>query len=363
MSKTVKIYKNGDFTCVDVTINGKTDYYSSDKGRSLKVIPDGVQILPDPEEKILNNFKILISELEDDYGTTTGKELRDELLTRNFFKKGGGGVSGGESLESFTLVDTTLGKYNSGDIIPAHASNNERWKDLGRKRTLPIFYLPIANITASTLPNNSLEVGTTLTNILFTATLTQNDGGAATNFKILKDNVEILNDVNENTITETIELSTVPIVFKANINYAEGTISKNDSLGEEVANTIVAGNDDSSTLSYRAYRAVFYGNTITKNSNSSDVRLNLMKRLENTGNIFILNTGSVNKIFQLWLPNGKNLISIIDLDALNFNVTSSYISEPLTVNDIGGNPITGTLYTMEQSIPYTTNHRHQITIS
>ncbi|WP_435415039.1 hypothetical protein [Polaribacter aestuariivivens] len=122
MSKLVKIYKNGDFTCVDVTINGKTEYLSSDKGRSLKVIPNGVQILPDPEEKILNNFKILISELEDDYGATTGKELRDELLTRNFFKKGGGGVFGGDlsdyatKNELYTGLDLKAIKTGSENI-------------------------------------------------------------------------------------------------------------------------------------------------------------------------------------------------------------------------------------------------------
>lgn len=265
-------------------------------------------------------------------------------------------------LESFVVVDTSVGKYNSGDTVPAHASNDERWKDIGRKRTLPVFTLPVASITASTNPNNSTEVGTTLTNIIFTAILNSNDGGAATNYKILKDNVEVLNDAVVATKTETFELSTTPIIFKSNINYSEGTVPENDSLGDSVANTIVAGNDDSSNLSYVGYRAVFYGNFNNKNTTSNNVRTNLTKRLENSGNTFILNTGNTNKIFQLWLPTGKTLSSVIDLDALNANITTAYISEALTVNDIGSNPITGTLYTMEQSVPYSSNHRHQINI-
>lgn len=278
--------------------------------------------------------------------------------TFNIFEK----PKGETQLEAFTVVGTSVGKYEDGETVPAHTDNNERWKDIGRKRILPTFTLPTANISADTNPNSSTEVGTTLTNLLLTASLTQNDGGAATNFKILKDDVEVLNHASNNTLLQTIELSTTPIIYKSRINYAEGTIPKNDSLGDSVANDIVAGIDDSSVLSYKGYRAVFYGDTTTKNITSVNVRTNLTKRLENSGNTFTLNTGNTNKIFQLWLPTGKTLSSVVDLDALNANITSSYISEALTVNDIGGNPITGTLYTMEQGVPYGTSHRHQITI-
>lgn len=96
MSRSVKIYKNNDFTCVDITVNGNTEYFASDRGRSLIVVEGGVKILPNPEEKILNNQIILISELVDNFGATTGKELRDSFLSQDFFKKGGGGGIGGK---------------------------------------------------------------------------------------------------------------------------------------------------------------------------------------------------------------------------------------------------------------------------
>lgn len=37
----------------------------------------------------------------------------------------------GAVLSSFELVNTTLGKYKSGDTIPEHLSNQERWLDIG----------------------------------------------------------------------------------------------------------------------------------------------------------------------------------------------------------------------------------------
>lgn len=266
-------------------------------------------------------------------------------------------------LESFQLLGTNLGRFNDGDTIPEHSSNDERWKDIGRKRILPEFALPIATITASTNPNTSTEVGTTLSNILFTASLTQNDGGAATNFRILKDGTDVLNDVSDNDVEQTFTLSKTPIIFKSIIDYAQGTNTKTDNFGDTVSNPIEAGSDESGNLFYLGYYPVFYGSTAEKYITSSEIRNNLTKRLENSGNTFILNTGTINIRYQLWLPTGKTLDSVIDLDALNAVITSAYVSESITVNDVGGNPINGKLYTMQQDVPYSSNHRHQITIT
>jgi hypothetical protein len=133
-------------------------------------------------------------------------------------------------------------------------------------------------------------------------------------------------------------------------------------LGDLEPNTILVGTKTSNSLLYRGYRGIFYGSVATKQTTSTGVR-SLTKRLENEGNVFTLTTGNTNTIFQLWLPTGISLVSVIDLDALNANITASYISESLSVNDAGGAPIVGTLYTFTSSVPYTTSHAHQITIS
>lgn len=358
MARTVKLYKTGEFTCIDITENGITTYLSTDKGRDLVVINGGVKILPDPEEAILNNFKILIEELEDDYGATTGKQLRDEILARNFFKKGGGGVSGDTplQLESFEVKGTNFGKYEDGQIVPQHESLNARFLDAFRKAIPPVFNLPLATLSANFLPATNREVGESLS-LSFSTVYTQNDAGAATDTVYKKDNVNLVAN------TSNITLGATAIVFQSSVNYNAGTEPKLNNLGDSVANTIASGVVNSNTLSYVGYRAVFYGSTATKNATSTNVRANLTKRLENSGNVFNLETGNTNSIFQLWLPNTKNLVSIIDLDALNANITASYIEEILSVNDANGNPIAGKLYTMQQDVAYSTNHRHQITIS
>lgn len=358
MVRTVKLYKTGEFTCIDITENGITTYLSTDKGRDLVVIDGGVKILPDPEEAILNNFKILIDELDDNFGATTGKQLRDEILARNFFKKGGGGVSGETPIElaSFVVKGTNFGKYEDGQTVPQHETLNERFTDAFRKAIAPIFNLPLATLSANILPATNREVGESLS-LSFSSVYTQNDAGNVTGTVYKKDNVNLVAN------TSNITLSTTAIVFQSSVNYSAGTAPKLNNLGESIANPIVAGVVNSNTLSYIGYRAVFYGATATKNTTSANVRANLIKRLENTGNTFNLESGSTHNIFQLWLPMSKNLVSVIDLDALNANITASYIEEILSVNDANGNPIAGKLYTMQQDVPYSTNHRHQITIS
>lgn len=360
MARTLKIYKVGDVTCIDETINGKTTYLSSNQNRELEVIPGGVKIVPDPNENIWNNFTILREEVEDNYETTTDKAFRDALLSRDFFKKGGGGVSGGEALEEFTLVETSLGRFNSGDTIPAHESNNERWKDIGRKRTLPTFTLPVANIAASINPNNTTEVGTILNDIIFTASLTQNDGGSASNYKILKDNSEVLNDVAIAQKTETIQLNTTPTVFKAVIAYNEGTVSKLDSFGNEVANTIVAGEDESTVLSYAGYLPIFYGSSNDDLTSSNEIR-SLQKILTSNNDVFNLETGLEHTKFYIFLPNGISLFDVLHSN-INDNITNLFTPQNITIKDIGGvNDVEGKLYKYQISTPFGVSQTFKIT--
>lgn len=111
-----------------------------------------------------------------------------------------------------------------------------------------------------------------------------------------------------------------------------------------------------------SFYAIFYGSVASAPNNSATVRA-MTKRLRNTGNVWNLTTGTVNTVFAFWLPTGRTLVSVIDLDALNTDLTSSYVSSSLSVNDANGTPVSGTLYVMTATVPYATSHRHQITIS
>jgi len=254
--------------------------------------------------------------------------------------------------------DESLGKFKNGDTMEI----KKEWdvadlaKYLGQKLIHAVFYLPTLSISGVPPVNSTTEVGTDIS-LTLTGNYTQNDGGSVNTWRIIKNGSNVS---ATNSFSETIELSTTPIVYSASADYNAGTGSKPNSLGDLEPNTIIAGTAVSSFIEYRGYRAVFYGDSSAKKTTSSEIRT-LTKRLENSGNTFALNTGSTNTFYQVWLPTGKSIVSVIDLDALNANITTSYVSESLTVNDAGGNPITGTLYTYSADVPYSTNHRHQIT--
>jgi len=80
-----------------------------------------------------------------------------------------------------------------------------------------------------------------------------------------------------------------------------------------------------------------------------------------------LNTG-INPLllnFTFAIPAGKTLVSVIDLDAANANITGSYILATFDVNDANTipTPVAYEIYSLTVAIAYGTNHRHQITLS
>jgi len=108
---------------------------------------------------------------------------------------------------------------------------------------------------------------------------------------------------------------------------------------------------------------IFYGDSASNPTTSSMVRNLNNIRFLNSGNIFILNTGTENNIFTVAMPSSVSLVSVIDIDAFNSDITFAYIKTIFNVNDIGGNPILYNVYTLVNALPYNNNHRHQITIS
>lgn len=108
---------------------------------------------------------------------------------------------------------------------------------------------------------------------------------------------------------------------------------------------------------------IFYGPRSTAPANSSDIRALSSKRFTDAGNTFILNTGSTEKIFTIAMPATMSLSEVLDLDALNANITSNYVMSTFNVNDGGGTPVSYKIYTLSNAIPYSSDHRHQITIA
>ncbi|GGG34262.1 hypothetical protein [Hymenobacter glacieicola] len=130
---------------------------------------------------------------------------------------------------------------------------------------------------------------------------------------------------------------------------------------------LISGNDTqgnvfTAEMTVSGAYEIFYGSVANTPTTSAQVRALPESRLTTQGNQFIINTGSVNRRFAFWVPQGLSLQSVFDLDSANANLTSQYAASPLSVNDAGGSPVAGTLYVMEQAVPYTSNHRHAITV-
>lgn len=125
---------------------------------------------------------------------------------------------------------------------------------------------------------------------------------------------------------------------------------------------------DSHTVASATYNIVykyviFHGSSTVAPTNSAGVRSLTGRRFTDSGNTFILNTGVIDRIFTVAIPATMSLVEVIDTDALNANITLNYTLSQFSVNDGGGTPIAYKIYTLTNAIPYSENHRHQITIA
>lgn len=135
-----------------------------------------------------------------------------------------------------------------------------------------------------------------------------------------------------------------------------------DTYQTSLSSYVTGGN---STVSF--YNLIFYGPVSSAPANSSDVRA-LPRRMFTIGsNPFNLETGSVERIFTAAMPAGLSISQVLDLDALNANITANYLLSTFNVNNAAGTATSYHVYTMTNAIPYSAggtpagNHRHQIT--
>jgi hypothetical protein len=80
-------------------------------------------------------------------------------------------------------------------------------------------------------------------------------------------------------------------------------------------------------------------------------------------NPFNLNTGITHVNFVVALPDPLVITQVLDLDALNANITASYVfsNSITTVPNYIGESTNYNVYVMTNAIPYTSNHRHEVT--
>lgn len=247
-----------------------------------------------------------------------------------------------------------FGKYLPGQTVPGAASVAEQIRDAYQNVLPPNYVAPSASLSA-TPSTTAYEQGSVIPNISLDGNFVQNNAGPVTSISFKKNGVEVATteDFTDSSVA-------VPVTYSVQFNYAQGDVINNLAGLPDPRGRIEAGNLVR-TFSITTFLRMFYGNRATAPTTSAQVRALPQSNPANNGT-YTLNTGNTDTVFAIWVPSGKTLVSVVDLDALNLVITSQYSGSSLSVNDAGGNPVNGTLYVMSQSVPYASSHRHQFII-
>jgi hypothetical protein len=245
-----------------------------------------------------------------------------------------------------------VGRYLNGDTIPSTGKTAQEVITLISQEYL----LPVATAFSISGQATTVEVGSNISGSkTFTWTISNPSNVTPNTCQIIDidGGNGILGTGLANDGTETLSVSTFNPVVKTT----------------EVSNTWRFQFEDlESNLNQRDFLVnwrylFFFGANATTLTNSANVRA-LPQNIFRTSSSFILNTGITLTKFYIAIPVGRSLVSVIDLDALNANITSSYVEKAnISVNDGGGSPVSYRVYEATAGVPYASNHRHQILIS
>ena len=150
------------------------------------------------------------------------------------------------------------------------------------------------------------------------------------------------------------------------IVHDESSIKTSSTIGYRVKvidayQTYISSQAYSGTSTVTFYYALFYGSSASAPTDSTAVRALPNKQFTTYSNPFTLNTGTTYTNFTVAMPATLSLSSVIDLDALNIDITSSYILSTFNVDDSGGTATSYKVYTLTTGVAYSPSHRHQIT--
>jgi hypothetical protein len=124
-------------------------------------------------------------------------------------------------------------------------------------------------------------------------------------------------------------------------------------------NTSPVGTFDSANFVITARYLEFYGPTAVASANSAAVRALPSSRFTSAGSSFSMNTGAVEKIFEICVPSTITLVSVFDVTA-GFFITGSFILVNVNVNDAGGTPVVYNVYRLTNAVPYAIGHTFNI---
>jgi hypothetical protein len=243
----------------------------------------------------------------------------------------------------------TFGKFINGTTIPSSGLTSQQ------VISLACFEFLIPSFTSFNISGqpSPIESGTGISSGSKTFTWSNTNGN-----NISANTISIINVSAGNTILASglPNIGSDVITLSSTIPLTGTTTQIFQISAYNTQGTLFTGNYNIQSL----YK-IFYGDSSTTPIDSPSVRSLTSNRFTNAGNTFSLFTGTVNKTFSVAIPSTNTLVSVFDVSASNADITSQYVLTTFTVNDIGGNPVSYKIYTMNQAVPYTTSHNHSIT--
>jgi hypothetical protein len=249
----------------------------------------------------------------------------------------------------YTVVDTSNGTANATkDITPA-------------SYVAPSVSLTVAGTSIATPESNSTrERGNVSSDI--SGSVSRNSANVAlTSYQLqYQSNGGSWVDIGTAVSIGPGSTSITPIVHN------ESSIKTSSTIGYRVKvidayQTYISSQVYSGTSTITFYYALFYGPSASAPADSTAVRALPNKQFTTYSNPFTLNTGTTYTNFTVAMPATLSLSSVIDLDSLNIDITSSYILSTFNVDDGGGTAISYKVYTLTTGVAYSPSHRHQVT--
>lgn len=267
---------------------------------------------------------------------------------------GGSGGGGDESVfpgnVTFVLAaGKSFGKYINGQTaLWAGLTAVEAILDAAIEYLAPVFSAFSVTGQATTV-----EVGTTLSGSkTFTWTITLNSGTVATI------------DIYDNTAAATLLAGTAndgsqaQTITTIQLN-ANGSTQSWKGIGHDTGGS---GDFNSANFVVTSRFFRFFGPAAASVTNSAQVRALSSSAFQTGAGAFNLDTGTSLTKFIVALPPGVTIVSVIDLDALDADITSEYVAQaPINVLDAGGTNRAYNIYEMNIGVAYSSSHRHQIT--
>ena len=244
-----------------------------------------------------------------------------------------------------------------GDIFKKGSDLTKVLTQLVQKTNPPTYKYPSGTLIV--LPATMQEVGK---DIYYTLDphFSKNDGGTMGEVTLYAEDVLIRTQSDlSDYVYENQVVTLGNRTFKEVIQYAKGPI-KDDNFGNPMPGGRIPAGFITETRVVKGGYYAFYGPFGSAPPTDGQVIRNYLSTTFSDS--FILNTYDSALVHVIACPKPKQLLEVIDLDALNLIITDDYVlsTTVTTIPDAKGANVPFNVYVSENAAAYPLNHRHDI---